>query len=105
MIETAEKARFKSETKATITLGVAVFAYVLSWTPMCILSTLDMIRILTYDIHYYRTFMMISTIEYCNSAVNFLIYAWKNTSFRVGYSVILKCKCKKHGLIDPTSLQ
>ena len=105
MIETAEKARFKSEMKATITLGLVVLAYVLSWTPMCILSTLDMIKILTYDIHYYRTLMVISTIGYCNSAVNFFIYAWKNTSFRAAYSLILKCKCKKHGLIDPTSLQ
>ena len=55
MIETAEKARFKPEMKATITLGLVVLAYVLSWTPMCILSTLDMIKILTYDIHYYST--------------------------------------------------
>ena len=101
MIETAEKARFKSEMKATITLGLVVLAYVLSWTPMCILSTLDMIKILTHDIHYYRTMMVISTIGYCNSAVNFFIYAWKNTSFRAAYSLILKCKCKGHGFIQP----
>ena len=101
MIETAEKARFRSEMKATITFGLVVLAYVLSWTPWCILSMLDMIKILTYDIHYYRTMMIISTIGYCNSAVNFFIYAWKNTSFRAAYSLILKCKCKGHGFIQP----
>ena len=105
MIETAEKARFKSEMKATITLGLVVLAYVMSWTPVCILSTLDIIQLLTYDIHYFRILFVINTIGYGNCAMNIFIYAWKNTSFRRAYYLILKCKCKGNSLIEPTSLQ
>ena len=92
MVDSAAKTRFTSEIKATVTLGVVVLAYILSWSPLTILVTAELAKLIPVDIHYQRIYLVLNLTGFCNSAVNILIYAWTNSSFRKAYYLTLTCK-------------
>ena len=79
----------ESERKVTITMGLIVGAFVISWMPerlYLLLITLDVIT------HNNIIYLVFGLIGYCNSVVNCFIYAWKNSQFRRAYYSLLCCQ-------------
>ena len=104
------KNKFKSELKATKTLAVIVFAYVIFWSPVCldeIISSSAPTQGFPTLKHMARVsaFLLWATL---NSGVNCIVYAWFNKDFRQAYLRLLQCGGKRFGrkvesINDPTS--
>ena len=89
MVDSACKTKFTSEIKATVTLGVVVMAFILTWSPLTIIFTAELAELIPVAIHYQRVYLVLNLTGYCNSAVNIFIYAWTN-SFRKAYYLTLR---------------
>ena len=101
MVNSAAKTRFTSEIKATVTLGVVVMAFILTWSPLTILVTAELVKLIPVDIHYQRIYLVLNLTGYCNSAVNIFIYAWTNSSFRKAYYLTLTCNWRWNSSVEP----
>ena len=92
LVDMAAKRKFISKVKATFTFGIIVLAYVISWSPITIVFTVDIAKIFPNEITYYRAYVAGELTGFCNSAVNVFIYAWTNSSFRKAYYLTMTCK-------------
>ena len=89
----ADKNHDNSKTRATITLGVVMAAFIVSWSPYLICYLLHGTGVLkpeTVPSHDLLLLCM-SFLGMANSSINFCIYAWKNRDFRKAYKNILCC--------------
>ena len=89
-----EKCINESDRKATITMGLVVCAFVISWMPERLYSLLIKLNVLTKN---QTIYLALELLGYCNSVVNCFIYAWKNTQFRKAYYCLLCCKKMSSG--------
>ena len=94
--QNTNKNKFKSELKATKTLAVIVFAYLVFWAPICldeiILSSTSTPEMMTFN----NTARIAALILWgtLNSGVNCIVYAWFNKDFRQAYLRLFKCDGK-----------
>ena len=101
--DVSDKKSFKSEIKATKTLAMIVFAYVVFWSPWCIKQIIEGLNIIDPHIILSVEFTAMSSISMLlgilNSGVNSIIYAWFSKDFRKAYINILLCGKRQRNII------
>ena len=79
----------KTEKRVTLTIGIIVMIYIISWTPQLMLDLLRLTNVIPFS----KTFRIIRLacfllLGYGNSAMNFFIYAAKSKDFQKAYTAI-----------------
>lgn len=85
--------------KATVTLGVIVGAYVVTWTPFLIANIIDA----TCKCVPPQLFTSIVWLGYCNSLINPIIYPMLMRDFRKVYKKMLLSCCPRLNIIKQTT--
>ena len=78
----------KTEKRATMTLGIIVMTYIISWTPNFILDLLRLTNTIPGSESVRIIHLTCFLIGYGNSAMNFFIYAAKSKEFQRAYTAI-----------------
>ncbi|XP_077996391.1 adenosine receptor A2b-like [Glandiceps talaboti] len=85
-----ETVSFKKALKATKTLAIVIGAFAICWIPFA--TMVSIVSIPTAECETPWLFYIVFSIAVSNSAVNPVIYAWRNRDFRESFIKLLKRK-------------
>ncbi|XP_067899185.1 trace amine-associated receptor 1-like [Heterodontus francisci] len=103
-VRSRQSSSMTKETKAAKTLGIIIGCFLICWLPFFTANIID--PLVGYQVHHILLEVFL-WLGYVNSALNPLLYAFFNKSFRRAFGMILGCKvftndCQNNNLSDIT---
>ena len=89
--EHSHRKNFYLQMKATRTVGLVILLFVLVWLPFLLKQLFDTKNVFAGIFDIWNSAFV--TLTYCNGAVNFFVYACRNTMIRK--ALVKMCRCKK----------